>query len=154
MTEKAEFNAEEWSAIVEGPATAAMMVVVAEKGGTLRETIEIAKVYAEAARQHQGPDLMHEIVSTPPRIEGGRYHSAEELRAAGLERVREAARLVEQKAEPAEAEEYRRFVLTLCETAAKSHKEGGFLGIGGTEVSEAEQSAIEEVRTAIGAGDG
>ena len=54
MTKKAEFNAEEWSTILEGPATAGMIVVAAEKGGTIRESMGIAKAYAEAAKDIGG----------------------------------------------------------------------------------------------------
>ncbi len=33
----------------------------------------------------------------------------------------------------------------LADTVAKAHKEGGFLGIGGTQVSEHEQAALDEI---------
>ena len=53
MATKADFNAEEWSTVVEGPLLAGMRVVLAHGGGTIRETMAIGKVYAEA-RQAQG----------------------------------------------------------------------------------------------------
>ena len=43
MTQKAEFNAEEWSLILEGAPTAAMIVIAAGKGGTIRESMSIGK---------------------------------------------------------------------------------------------------------------
>ena len=45
----------------------------------------------------------------------------------------------------AEVVEYKRFVFALADTVAKAHKEGGFLGIGGTQVSEHEQAALDEI---------
>jgi hypothetical protein len=33
----------------------------------------------------------------------------------------------------------------VAEAAARAHKEGGFIGIGGKEVSEAEQAALDEI---------
>ncbi len=33
----------------------------------------------------------------------------------------------------------------MAETVARAHKEGGFLGIGGKEVSEAEQAALDRI---------
>ena len=51
------------------------------------------------------------------------------------ERIREAVRIVEEKATPEEAEEYRQFILRLADVVAHAHKEGGVLGIGGKEVS-------------------
>ena len=53
MTAKADFNAEEWSTVVEAPVLAGMRVVSAGRGGTIRETLAMGKVYA-AARQAQG----------------------------------------------------------------------------------------------------
>ncbi len=54
--------------------------------------------------------------------------------------------ILEQKATPEEVEAYRRFVVAVAEAAAKAHKEGGFIGIGGKEVSESEQAALDEIR--------
>ena len=41
--------------------------------------------------------------------------------------------------------EYKRFVFSLAEEVARAHKEGGFLGIGGTEISEREQAVLDEI---------
>jgi len=43
MTTKAEFNAEEWEQIAGGPALAGMIVISAQRGGTIRETIAKAR---------------------------------------------------------------------------------------------------------------
>ena len=150
MTQKAEFNAEEWSTILEGPATAGLIVVAAEKGGTIRESVQIAKVYAEAAKQHEGPELLNEIVSARPEVDSKRYPSAESLRSDGVARIKEATDLLERKAQPEEVEAYKRFILTVAETAARAHKEGGFLGIGGTEVSDKEQAVLDELAGTLG----
>jgi hypothetical protein len=50
MTGKAEFNAEEWSTVVSAPLLAAMLVVAADKGGSIRESVAATHGYA-AARQ-------------------------------------------------------------------------------------------------------
>ena len=42
MTRKAEFNADEWSTVVDGPLYAGMRVISADRGGTLRETLATA----------------------------------------------------------------------------------------------------------------
>ena len=46
MTTKADFNADEWSTIVEAPVLASMHVVGAGRGGTIRESLAIGRVYA------------------------------------------------------------------------------------------------------------
>jgi hypothetical protein len=145
MTTKADFNAEEWSLVLQGPPTAGMMVITAHKGGTLRESISLGRVYAEARRTEGEDELLDEIVRDQPELDQERFHSVEELRSRGLERLREAVSLLEQKATPEEVEDYKRFALSLAETAARSHKEGGFLGIGGTEISENENAVLDEI---------
>ena len=48
MTAKAEFNAEEWSVVAGAPLLTAMMVIAADRGGSVRESVAVAKAYAEA----------------------------------------------------------------------------------------------------------
>jgi hypothetical protein len=52
---------------------------------------------------------------------------------------------------PAEVDTYKKFVMTVAQVAASVRKEGGFLGIGGTEISEAENKALDEISLALGA---
>jgi hypothetical protein len=49
-----------------------------------------------------------------------------------------------------EAEEYKRWLVALARKTAEASKEGGFLGIGGTVVSEEESSAVDELASALG----
>lgn len=149
MTGKAEFTDEEWKQVLQGPPTAGMIVVTAQRGGTFRESISMAKAYAEARREHGESELLDEIASTKPGVDRSRYHSAAELRDGGLQHLRDTVALLEQKATAEEADEYRRFVLTLARRVAEAHKEG-FLGLSGERVSEAETAAIAEIAEALG----
>jgi hypothetical protein len=151
MTTKAEFNAEEWSLVLEGPALAGLIVVAADRGGTIRESLAMAKTYTELRGQYAGNELMEAILSSRPEVDPSRYSNPDELRTKGMERLAETVRLLEQKAAPEEVDAYRRFVLDVARRAAEAHKEGGFLGIGGTKVSEVEWSALEQVAGALGA---
>jgi hypothetical protein len=150
MTGKADFNAEEWSLVLQGPPTAGMMVITSHKGGTLRESISLGKVYAEARKKQGEDELLDEIVRDQPEFDQEAFHSVEELHSKGKERLREAVVLLEQKATPQEVEDYKKFALSLAETAARSHKEGGFLGIGGTEVSDSESAMLDEIAQTLG----
>ena len=80
MTAKADFTPEEWQVVLEGPPSAGMIVVTAQRGGTFRETIAMAKAYAEARKHHGESELLDEIVSAKPQIDHTRYHSPEELK--------------------------------------------------------------------------
>jgi hypothetical protein len=144
MTGKADFTAEEWELILEAPASAGLIVMTADRGGTFRESFSLAKAYTEARQQHGQSELLDEIVSTKPKVDRGGAHSPEELKATGLQHLRDAVAVLERKATPEELEDYRRFVLTVADRVANAHREGG------QQVSDAERSAIEEIAAALG----
>jgi hypothetical protein len=150
MTNKSDFNAEEWERIAQAPALAALMVMLADRGGAIRESIALGKAYAEA-RRAGGDELVDALVSTPPNLNPAEMGQPDELRTQIPERIAQAARTVEQKATPGELQQYREFVLRVADTVAHAHKEGGVLGIGGKEVSEEEQAALDELAATIGA---
>jgi hypothetical protein len=144
MTGKADFTEDEWQLVVEGPPTAGMTVVTAQRGGTFRETLAIAKAYVEARKQHGESQLLDEIVSARPEVDRTRYHSAEELREHGLQHLRDAVELLERKATPEELDEYKRFVLNVADKVANAHREGG------ESVSADERAAIEAIAATLG----
>jgi hypothetical protein len=145
MTKKDAFTEEEWTTILEGPTSAGMMVIAASRGGTFRETFAESKVYAEARAHHGASELLDEIVSTRPKTDHTRYHSAQELQAGAIKHLTDAVAILQAKATPGELDDYRKFVRTLCDKVAAAHKEGGE-----TE-SSAETAAIEQISTALGA---
>jgi hypothetical protein len=144
MANKESFTAEEWQLIMEGPTSAGMIVLTADKGGSFRESFAMAKTFTEARQQHGGSELLDAIVSSKPGRDHTRYHSPDELKQAGLGHLRDALALLEQKATPEEVEDYRAFVMTLAERVANAHKEHG------VEVSDAERGAIDEIADALG----
>lgn len=150
MTAKAEFNAEEWDQVVDGPAIAGLIVVAAQRGGTIRESLHMGRVYADARKEHAESDLLGEIVSTPPSIDAKRYGTPEALRNTGLSQIRDAVALLEAKATPDELDAYRKFTLTVAQAAAEADKSGGFLGVGGERVSDSESAALDQIADALG----
>jgi hypothetical protein len=147
MTGKADFTEDEWKLLLEGPPSAGLIVVSAQRGGTFREAFAIGKAYTEARKQHGDSELLDEIVAAKPERDHTRYHSYDELKQAGLQHLRDAVALLEQKGTPAEVDDYRRFVLDLSQRVANAHREGG------EQVSEAERAAIDEISASLGAPD-
>jgi hypothetical protein len=141
MTDKAAFTEEEWELVREGPPTAGMVALTAEKGGTFRETWALAKFYAEARKEHGESELLDALVAEKP--DAKRYSSSEELESQGLRRLTEAVTLLEQKATTGEVAGYRKFVMDVAEQVAEAHKEGG------QEVSEGERAAIEKIAASL-----
>lgn len=152
MTRKADFNAEEWSTIVDGPLYAGMRVIAADRGGTLRETMAMGRVYQEARSRGGESELLDEFVKSPPSVDPDRVRAAGgDVAAVATQHLRDAIAILEAKATPQEVDAYKRFVMTVAQTAAGAHKEGGFLGIGGKPISDAENRALDEISTALGA---
>ena len=145
MTGKSDFTPEEWELVREGPPTAAMVAMTAERGGTFRESWALAKAYTEARQQRGASEFLDDIASAKPKVDRGGHHSPEEVRQHALQHLRDAVKLLEEKASPEEVEDYRRFVLALVERVAGAHEEGG------QQVSDAERATIEEIASALGA---
>ena len=144
MTAKAEFNAEEWAVVAGAPLMAAMMVIAADRGGSVRESVAVARAYAEAREQYDG-ELMSALLATPPATAVKRPDSSDDLRDQASATLREAVGILERVGTEDEVIEYKRFVFAIAESVARAHKEGGFLGVGGKEVSEPEQAALDEI---------
>ena len=143
MTTKTAFTPDEWKVVLGGPPTAGLIVITASRGGMLREPLAMSKAYAQARAEHGGSELLDEIVAVRPSVDHTRYHSAEELRATGLEHIRDAAELVDSKATIQEGDDYRRFILALADKVAAAHKEEG------QSVSPAEAEAIQQITEAL-----
>ncbi len=149
MTGKAEFNAEEWSLILEAAPTAAMVVIASGKGGTIRESLSIGKTFAAEKENAEATELLAAIVNDRPELDTKRYSDPSELGTLGLTRVRSALETLEAKGTSVEADDFKRFIYAVALNAAEAHKEGGFLGIGGTRVSEPEAEALGKLAEAL-----
>ena len=150
MTKKADFNAEEWSQILEAPPIAGMIVIAAERGGTVRESLQMSAAYRDAREADMGPELLEEIVESQPAVNPREFGSPEELNTEGVQHLTDAISVLEAKATSDEVDAYRGFVLAVAERVAHAHKTGGFLGFGGHEVSEKEQDALDRIAAAMG----
>ena len=151
MTGEADFTSEEWDLLLVAPSTAGMIVITAERGGQFRESISMAKAYAEARKEHGDSQLLDELVSAKPKVDSERFRSAQERKQHGLQLLHEAAELLDRKATRQETDEYKAFVNGLAKGAADASK-AGFLGLRGKRVSDAERSAIEDIAYALDSG--
>lgn len=141
MTGKADFSQEEWELVREGPPTAGMAALLAESGGSFRESFALAKAYAEARKEHGENELLDALVAEKPDVK--RYKTFEELETEGLGRLAEAVALLEQKATADDVTAYRKFALDVAQRVAEAHKEGD------ERVSERERTAIEKIEASL-----
>jgi len=147
MTSSGDFTEQEWDTILEGPTAAAMIVTTAERGGTFREALAMARVYAEARKEHGESELLDELAAHRPEMDRHLGSTPQEVRDRGLQRVRDAVALVAAKATPIELGEYRQFVATVARRVAEAKREKGADGA----ISDAESAAIAEIEAALGA---
>jgi len=163
MAKQADFTSDEWTLIRLAPSLVAGGVAAADPSGlfaSIREAAAGAREMAESYKTNSGLELFsalaadHSMPGIPdPRTllgEGTREQQMQNLKSAVLERVKSAVALVAGKAAPAEADAYRKMLVSIAEDAANAAKEGGFLGFGGVRVSDKEQAFITEVKAAAG----
>jgi head-tail adaptor len=146
MTTKADFTPQEWELVLEGPPSAGMIVITAQRGGSIRETVSMAKTYAEARREHGQSELLDEIVAAKPEIDHTRYRSLDELKEHCLGHLRDAVSLLSAKATAQELDEYKRFIVNLSDKVAHAHREHGQ---GQEAVGDAERAAIAAIAQAL-----
>jgi hypothetical protein len=151
MTRRADFNADEWATVVEGPILAALRIIAASHGGRLRESLALARAYQDAAAHHGESELLGELVKAPPVIDVDELrHAQSDIAEVAADKLRDAVGILSAKATPAETDSYKTFVMTVAQAVASAHKEGGFFGIGGTEITDAENQALDEISSWLG----
>ena len=120
--------------------------------GMTKEAIAVAKAVTESQSNNE---LITSIATTwkgqvtKPKLPELPRDTPDDTRNAALEHCKRAAAIVSQKS-PAEADEYKQWLVSLARKAAEASKEGGFLGIGGTLVSDDETAAINTLASALG----
>jgi hypothetical protein len=158
MTTKADYTAEEWELLMKAPFMAGMAIVAASPSGPIgmvKEMFAVGRVLAEESGKGSANELIGALVSDVkaghrPAASTESISSVEEAKDLALKACREVAALLARKAPVAEAEGFKRWLLTAAQRVAEASKEGGFLGIGGVRVSDAEQAALGEIAGALG----
>ncbi|HOD34362.1 MAG TPA: hypothetical protein PLR20_01840 [Syntrophales bacterium] len=162
MAAKDAFTTEEWTLLRIVPSLVGAGVSASDPSGifgAIKEAAAGMTEMVESLRQGSKLELFGAMLGDKsiPEVpdmkamvgEGNHERQMANLKAAVLERVKEAANLVNGKATPEEARAYKLMVMTVAEKAANAAKEGGFLGFGGVRVSSAEQSFLNEVKAAL-----
>jgi hypothetical protein len=155
MTTQSDYTPEEWNQIVGGPMVAGTAIVVADPAffGAIKESAAIARAIVEFG-QNSEVELIQAIgaavsggykVQTPevPKDQG----TQGALKALIAESF-QAVKTIQEKS-PEEAEAYARYLVDIAQVTADSSKEGGFLGIGATRVSDQEKAALQQLADAL-----
>jgi hypothetical protein len=164
MAGKATFSPDEWKQVLEGVFMAGLAVTAADPSGlwgTLKESFASAQALLEAKQNTAANELIKSIVADLETSQGRtatrdavkatlQGSDRSEIKTRAVAALREAARIVDQKA-PADAPAFKEWLLHISRQVADASSEGGFLGIGGVPVSEAEKATISDIASALAA---
>lgn len=153
MTAKADYTPEEWAALRRAPLVAGLAVSFADPGGP----IELTKETMAAQRAISTPPGDHELLIAVSQDAMANAKDVRNLKddlglkgATVREQIADELRrvngILSAKATPEEAAAFRMWLITAAQEAAEAAKEGGFLGIGATRVSEGEQAMLDRLR--------
>jgi hypothetical protein len=163
MADKENFTPEEWTKILQSPMLAAMAVSAAEPSslwGMLKEAVASSSALAAAKLDAGTNQLIKAVVSDYETSEGRaavqdalrqRFEGAKpaEVVQRAVEALRDVAALLSAKA-PGDAAAFKSWLRSLSLKVAEAASEGGFLGFGGVQVTDAEKATLADIGEALG----
>jgi hypothetical protein len=161
MLTKNDFLATDWTTFQEVPHLVGLAALVAGASGlgTIKESVALAQGIMEG--QSSEVPLIRDLSNRVTMQEAQRSvrdavgaldakASKDRLKGMALEGVAAMMSMLDEKGSAEEVSAVRQWLYQIAEKVAKSAKEGGVLGFGGTQVSEGEQAFLAELRTALG----
>jgi hypothetical protein len=161
VTTKNDYTQEEWEKVMTAPMTAGMIVVGADVS-VLNMLIE-TKGMLDAIVKGDMPRSAAELIGAvrqevqaqaekreKPPIDVSSGKTAEEVQARLLGQLTDVAAILAAKSTPEEADGYKAWILSVAGATANAGREGGFLGIGSTRVSDQEKAAMAAIGGALG----
>jgi hypothetical protein len=159
MATKADFTAEEWTQIRRAPFMAGLAVVAASPSGpfgVVQELFAVGKMLAKVKMQGSSSDLVRALVTdletgareqgVPPEMQG---KTPDQVRSYAIQNLRQVTTMIEKKAKP-EAPGFNQWLVSVAQKVSEAAKEGGFLGMGGTQVTAQEAATLKELSTVLG----
>jgi hypothetical protein len=160
MATKTDFTHDEWKLLLESVMMAGIAVTAADPSGlwgTLKESFASAQTLA--AGKAGSSDLVKALVADLETSEGRaiardglrerlKDSKAVEIKTKAVDALRQAAALLA-KNTPQDAAATKAWLRQISHNVAEASKEGGFLGLGGVPVSEAEKATLAEIDAAL-----
>lgn len=157
MTTKSDFTEEEWGRIVRAPFVAGMAITLADPGGPIEAAKESMATIRSAtnppSREQLLADVALEIQSMTQQrhnpIKGYKLTKDEAPGKQVLDELRGVQQIVAAKASSEESAAFGQWLVASAQAAADAAKEGGFMGFHAQQVSEREQTMLDQVRDAV-----
>jgi len=162
MANKQSFSADEWTKIVESVMLAGVAVTAADPSGlfgTMKEAFASGSALMAAKTDAGASELAKALVADFETPEGrtamrnglkARFQGTKpaDITKRSIEALAEVGSIVDAKA-PNDAAAFKAWLHGISKKVAEAAKEGGFLGFGGVQVSDAEKATVDEVGKAL-----
>jgi hypothetical protein len=155
MANVKDFSADEWKTVSAAPFMAGLIVTMSDLSGPVgvtKEAVAVGKLITESGAKSSS-ELIRSLAES---FKGGTRpempdvpKERDQARTSLVNSCALAVAAVAAKA-PLEVQEFKTWLMSIARGAAEAAKEGGFLGFGGTQVSESEQRALSQLGTALG----
>ena len=162
MADKSNFTSEEWKLLLEGVMMAGIAVSAADPSGLwglLKEGFASSSELVKAKMDPEANPLIKAVVADFGSAQGratardGLKEKLKDLKPAEIpakciETLRQVGAVVDAKA-PGDAAAFKGWLRQISQHVAEAATEGGFLGIGGVPVSNAEKATLKEISSAL-----
>lgn len=163
MPENDLYTSQEWRILLETPLTVSRAIMAVSPSGAPGASQEIMALRAglrEAFPQASSPlfQRLHQQLQSQEKAESlwrdilRLFHDrqdASSVQQTALAACQRCVALLD-RAPAQDSQAYKAFVYTLARRVAEAAREGGLLGIGGQYLSEAEQTLLKDVSSALG----
>lgn len=158
MIEKADFSDDEWKTILASPMLVSTAVSMADPNGIwgmIKEGMTSARAVLEAKKDPDANALIQSLVAEIETSEGREKakqglnaelsaKTPDEIKAQALSAIAHVNQILMAKS-PEHADAFKAWLIEVAHKVAESSSEGGFLGFGGVDVSEAEKVTLVEI---------
>lgn len=154
------FTPAEWTLLAELPVrvvAAAVAVEPAGEIGTIKELIAGLTGLASGAMASRDNSLIQVVFEIYKHEGQGEQrllelsdHGTEHLVPETLERCQQASAILARAADPSEAEDFKKWLYGIAVEVVSAAKSGGFLGLGGRRITEAEAEFLDRLAEALG----
>jgi len=171
MSLESRFTEEEIFLLSSTPIQIGTVMAFAEGSGlgTVKEMLANSKAYIQGLKEYPNNEIITGVLpnvadgmkdsmtkakevrqEAMERLKQNNITTSDALRAHLLENSKQVAAILAEKATPEEASEYKEWSMNIAKNVAEAAKEGGFLGFGGTRVSDGEIEAFAQIADALG----
>lgn len=161
MSTRTDYSVDEWATLAKAPLVVSLAVINASRSnpvGVLQELFAMTKTLVDSKKNHSNNQLVSALVEFAISDEGKKLTQAsmpkpdqlQNARGLALDTINQVSSVLSAKSSADEASGFKSWLYSVAKSVAAAAKEGGFLGIGGQDVSKEEQAVLQELAGALG----